>query len=222
LRGNKASQSVRVISMANLNYNSGKKFSINGSLSNYSINQQAGRLPLNDTIKLYQTNRNINLMPMLTFNKGPLQQVLQLNIMLTNMIDHNQFTAVGSEVNSRVAMLNYFLNHALLEASFMTGLNYTSLRSATLNQTLFGINADAGKTFFNGKLNSNLSLSVNRSEMEGVPGWVNSGTLQLTYKPHKKHHFKFNITHIMNNYPDNSVVKSYRETKSLFSYAYRL
>jgi len=222
LRGNKASRSARVISMANLNYNSGKKFSINGSFSNYSINQQAGRLPLNDTIKLYQTNRSINLMPMLTFSKGPLQQVLQLNLMLTDMIDHNQFTAASSEVNTRVLMLNYFLNHALLEANFMAGLNYTSLSSATLNQTLYGINADAGKTFFTGKLNSNLSLSLNRSEMEGVPGWVNSGTVQLSYKPHKKHQFKFNITYIMNNYPDNSLVKSYRETKSLFSYVYKL
>lgn len=222
LKKNKASQSARVISMVNASYNSGKIFSINGSFSNYSINQQAGRLPLNDTIKLYQTNRNITITPMLTFNKGNLQQVFQLNAMLTNMIDHNQFTAANSEVSSRMAMVNYFLNNSKLEANFMVGINYTAMTSATLNQSLYGISTDAGKTLFDGKLNTNLSLSINKSELEGVPGWVNSGSLMLTYKPHKKHSFKVNITHIMNNYPESSIAKSFRETKSLFSYVYRI
>jgi hypothetical protein len=222
LRGTKASQSARLITMANANYNSGKVFSINGTFSNYSINQQAGRLPLNDTIKLYQTNRNIALMPMLTFNKGNLQQVVQLNAMLTDLIDHNEFTSANSEVSSRVAMFNYFVNHAKMEATFMVGINYTSMQSAIQNQTLYGLSTDAGKAFFQGKLNANLSLSVNRSDYESVPGWVNTGALILTYRPHKKHSFKLNITHIMNNYPENSVVKSFRETKSLLSYVYRI
>lgn len=222
LRKNKASSSARVISMANASYNSGKVFSVNGSFSNYSINQQAGRLPLNDTIKLYQTNRNISLMPMLTFNKGTLQQVIQLNAMLTNMIDHNPNTAANSEVSSKVAMINYFVNHSKLEGSFMVGLNYTSMTSALMNQTLYGMNADVGKSFIKGKLNTNFSFSINRSDYQDVPGWVNSGAIMLTFRPHKKHSFKLNITHIMNNYPDDSLVKSFRETKSLFSYVYRI
>jgi hypothetical protein len=222
LQGNKVSQSARIISMANLNYNSGKVFSFNGSFSNYSINQQAGRLPLNDTIKLYQTNRNISLMPMLTFNKGNLQQVIQMNITLTNMIDHNQFTSANNEVSSKVAMLNYFFNQTKIETNFMVGLNYTAMTSATMNQTLYGISADAGKTLFDGKLNTDLSLSVNRSDFEGIPGWVDTGSLMLSYRLKKKHLFKINITFIMNNYPESSIVKSYRETKSLFSYVYRI
>lgn len=222
LRGNKAARSVRIISMVNAGYNSGKAFSINGSFSNYSINQQAGRLPLNDTIKLYQANRTINLMPMLTFNKGVIQQVVQLNALLTDLIDHNPYTSATSQVNSRVVMLNYFLNHARLEANFMTALNYTAMTSATMNQTLFGISADGGKTLLEGKLNANLSVSVNRSELEGVAGWVNSGSVQLSYKPHKKHQFRFNLTFIMNRYPSGQRITNYSETKSLFSYVYRI
>ncbi|MDA3880506.1 MAG: hypothetical protein PF436_08965 [Prolixibacteraceae bacterium] len=222
LKNNKASSSVRVISMINANYNSGKVFSLNTSYSDYSINQRAGRLPLNDTIKLYQTNRSITIMPMLTFNKGQLQQVVQLNAMLTDMIDHNPNTALNSEVSSRVIMLNYFLNHSKLEATFMTGINYTTMSSAFMNQALYGLTTDVGKSFFSGKLNSNISISVNKSEYQNEPGWVNSGSLMLTFRPHKKHSFKMNIIHIMNNYPNSSTVKSFRETKSLFSYVYRL
>ncbi|HKM95065.1 MAG TPA: hypothetical protein VJY41_15550 [Prolixibacteraceae bacterium] len=222
LRGNKASQSVRVISMANANYNTGKVFSINGSFSNYSINQQAGRLPLNDTIKLYQTNRSINLMPMLTFTKAELQQVVQLNAMFTDMIDHNLLSTNNSNVNTRMLMLNYFVNHTKLEASLMTGINYTSMTSAVYNQTLYGFTADVSKSFLKSKLNPGLSFSVNRSELGGETGWVNTLSAMLTYKPHKKHSFKMNVTYIMNNYPGSSIAVSYRETKALFSYVYRI
>ncbi|HNW50356.1 MAG TPA: hypothetical protein PKH79_04685 [Prolixibacteraceae bacterium] len=222
LKGNKASQSMRIISMANVNYSTGKVFSINGSFSNYSINQQAGRLPLNDTIKLYQTNRNISLMPMFTFNKGNIQQVIQVNATLTDMIDHNQFTAANSEVSTRMAMINYFLNLPKTETSFMAGLNYTNMVSATLNQTLYGLSTDAGKTFLKGKLNTSFSVSINRSEYENVMGWVNSGSLVLSYRIQKKHSFKLNITHIRNSYPNSSTVKSFNETKSLFSYVYNI
>lgn len=222
LRKNKATSSERIISMLNANYSSGKIFSINGSYSNYSINQQAGRIPLNDTIKLYQTNRSISLMPMLTFSKVNVQQVIQLNAMLTNMIDHNPNTAANSEVSSRVGMFNYFINHSKLEATLMTGLNYTSMTSATMNQTLYGFSTDIGKTFYKRKLSTNLSLSINRSDYMNIPGWVNSGGVIFTFRPNKKHLIKLNIIQIMNNYPDSSIVKSFRETKSIFSYVYRI
>lgn len=222
LKGNKASQSVRIISMANANYNTGKVFSISGSFSNYSINQQAGRLPLSDTIKLYQTNRNISLMPMFTFNNGNIQQVIQLNATITDMIDHNQFTAANSEVSTQMAMANYFLNIPKAEVSFSLGLNYTNMISATLNQVLYGLSSDAGKTFLKGDLNTRLSVSINRSEYENVMGWVSSGSLNLSYRLRKKHSFKLNIIYNRNSYPNSSTVKSFDETKSLFSYVYNI
>lgn len=222
LRGNKAAQSVRIISMANANYNSGKVFSINGSFSNYSIEQQAGRLPLNDTIRLYQTNRSINLTPMLTFSQSKMQQIVQLNALITNMIDHNQLSAVNSNVSTQTFMLNYLANHTALEMNFMAGINYTAMVSEIYSQTLYGLSADIGKAFLKSKLNSNLSLSVNRSELGDEPGWVNTLAFQINFRPHKKHSFKLNITHNRNNYPGSSTAVSFRETKSLFSYVYRL
>jgi hypothetical protein len=138
------------------------------------------------------------------------------------MIDHNQLSAVNSNVSTQTFMLNYLANHTALEINFMAGINYTAMVSAIYNQTLYGLTADVGKAFLKSKLNSNLSLSVNRSELRGEPGWVNTLALQINYRPHKKHSFKLNITHNMNNYPGSSTAVSFRETKSLFSYVYRL
>ncbi|HPB04742.1 MAG TPA: hypothetical protein PKX60_00775 [Prolixibacteraceae bacterium] len=221
IRNNKASESSRVISMANLAYNSGKKFSINGSFSNYSINQQPGRLPLNDTIKLYQSNRNITLTPTLAFNNAKAQQMIQLNLALMDLIDHNPYTKATSEVTSQMAMLNYFINHLKSGLSVMTGLNYNTMSSVYSSQTMFGVNADVGKTFWKGKLSGHLTIASNRSNMNDVLGWVHTGSLSATYKPHPKHLFKLNFNRVQNQYPGNSSVKSFSETKLMLSYVFR-
>ncbi len=221
LRGNKASQSSRVISMANVGYNSGKAFSVSGSFSNYSINQQAGRLPLNDTIKLYQSNRNISLTPMLSFSNAKHQQMVQLNLSLMDLIDHNEFTASNTEVNSRMALLNYFLSDVKSGISVNGGINYTSMSSVYSSQVIFGINADAGKSFLKGKLNGHAGISVSRSDLNENLGWVNTATASVTYKPHPKHLLKLNLSHMQNRYPSTSTVKSFNETKALLSYAYK-
>ena len=222
LKKNKASQSSRVISMANFSYNSGKVFSINGSFSNYSINQQAGRLPLNDTIKLYQSNRNVTLTPMLTFNNSKNQQMVQLNLMLMDLTDHNPFTANNTEVYSRMALINYFFNHLKSGVSITAGLNYTSMISSYMEQLIYGVSANAGKSFFKGKLNSNIGIAVNRSNLNNEDGWVNNMTASMSWRPHPKHSFKLNLGLIQNMYPESSSIKSFNETKVMISYVYKI
>jgi hypothetical protein len=222
LRGNKASQSSRVISMANVSYNGGKVFSINGSFSNYSINQQPGRLPLNDTIKLYQSNRNITITPALNFTNAKYQQMIQLNLVLMDLTDHNQFTATNTEINSRMALLNYFFNHVKTGINVMAGINYTTMTSALSEQTIYGINTDVGKSFFKGKLSTRIGLASNRSILKDASGWVNTATASLNFTPHKKHLFKLNFSLMQNLYPETSTVKSFNETKVMFSYVYKI
>jgi len=222
LRNNKAAKSSRMISMANVNFNSGKVFSISGSFSNYSVNQQAGRLPLNDTIKLYQSNRSITLAPALTFSKAKNQQMLQLNMTWMDLSDHNPYTAASSEVNSRMALLNYFFNHPKSGLSLMAGLNYTAMSSSQTSQTIYGINTDIGRSFLKGKLTGHLGIASNRSNLNSTMGWVNTGTLSVNYRPHPKHSFKLNFSQIQNLYPENSSVKSFSETKVMFSYALKI
>ena len=222
LRNNKAAKSSRLISMANVSFNSGKVFSISGSFSNYSVNQQAGRLPLNDTIKLYQSNRSITLAPALTFSKAKNQQMLQLNMTWMDLSDHNPYTAASSEVNSRMALLNYFFNHPKSGLSLMAGLNYTAMSSSQTSQTIYGINTDIGRSFLKGKLTGHLGIASNRSNLNSTMGWVNTGTLSVNYRPHPKHSFKLNFSQIQNLYPENSSVKSFSETKVMFSYALKI
>ncbi|MBN1924620.1 MAG: hypothetical protein JW798_02185 [Prolixibacteraceae bacterium] len=220
LRGNKSAGSNRVISMVNANFNTGKAFSIDGSFSNYSVNQYAGTVPLNDTLKLYNDNMNLSISPRLMFTSSTLVQLLQLNLVATDLIDHNQYTAANSAVNSRMAMLNYSMNFLKTGFNLNGGLNYITLTSAFENRIMYGLNAGISKTLFKNKLNTNISVSQNISEVSGYTGSVFSGNIMLNYRPHRKHLIKFSFGYNANQYPDDAPVRSYNELKTLVSYAY--
>jgi len=104
----------------------------------------------------------------------------------------------------------------------MAGLNYTTMASAYSDQVIYGINTDVGKPFFKGKLNGHIGFSTNRSTISGTSGWVNTGTASITYKPHPKHLFKLNFSQMQNIYPQTSTIKSFNETKFMFSYVYKI
>ncbi|HPR32385.1 MAG TPA: hypothetical protein PLK12_09825 [Prolixibacteraceae bacterium] len=220
LRGNKSSASRRIISMLNINYNSGRAFSFDGSFSNYSINQYAGRVPLNDTLKLYNDNLSVSLSPRLMFASPTLIQLLQLNLSLTDLVDHNPYTEANSEINSRMALLTYSRNYVKTGFNLSAGIQYITLESAFENRIMYGANLGISKAFLKNKLNANLLASYNNSVVTGYQGSVFSGNLMINYRPHRKHLIKFSIGYNDNVYPVNAPVKSFHEFKTLLSYAY--
>lgn len=216
----KTTRSNRFISMVAANYTPVKMFSIDGSFSNYSISQQAGRLPLDDTIRLFQTNRSLSIIPRLIFGKEKLQQVIQLTLSQTGLIDKNPNTADMNEVNSNMAMLNYIVSFVPIHMNINTGLSYIELSNALAtrkNYTLvFGVN----KSFFKNKINTGLSASGGRSIVNQNKGWVMNSACNILYRPFKKHGFKFFFIYQKNEYPQSSALKSYKEIKTNVSYVY--
>ena len=220
LKNNKASNSRKLISAIAAGYNSGKIFAIDGNYSNYSINQYAGRLPLNDTLKLYQDNRTLSLSPRLTFQSEKALQLVQVNISSSDVIDHNEHTAQMGNITTSMALLNYNRNNIKSGVGFTTGLNYITMKSSFENRIMTGINLGVSKPFLKNKITTNFACSVNRSTVNDFPGSVLTSSLSANYRPSKSHNFRFNLNFNNNQYPVDAPVKSYRETKILFSYAY--
>ena len=59
LRNTRDATSLRKIGSANLSYNPSQKYGMTAMYSNYSTDQQRGKLPVVDTTRLYQTTQNI-------------------------------------------------------------------------------------------------------------------------------------------------------------------
>lgn len=224
LKNNKARNSRRLITMAVFDYNPGKVFGINGTYSNYSINQFAGNLPLNDTIKLYQSNRNFSLMPRLTFIGTNMVQMIQLNMTFMNLIDHNQFTAENSEVNSNIYMLNYIRNYQNIGFNLNAGINRSNMSTVLDDRTMTGISVSVGKMLLENKLSINLTLvnNVNRvtNETDDYNGKVHTQGISAYFKPNNKHMLKSNMYFNQVKYPEETSGKSYTESKIILSYVY--
>jgi hypothetical protein len=224
LMNNKARNSRRLITRAVFDYNSGKVFGINGTYSNYSINQFAGNLPLNDTIKLYQSNRNFSLMPRLTFIGDNIVQMVQVNISYMDLIDHNQFTAENSQISSYIYMLNYIRNYQTIGLSLNTGINRTNMSTSLENRKMTGFSISLGKMLLKNKFNINLTLvnNINRviSETTEYKGKIFTQGISAYYKPHNNHMLKSNVYFNKVKYPEESSGKSYSESKIILSYVY--
>ncbi len=226
LQGNKARNSKRIISRFVFDYNPGKIFGLNGTFSNYSINQFSGNLPLNDTIKLYQSNRNIALTPRLTFVGSNATQMFMLNLSFMDLIDHNEFTADNSQVSTSMIMFNYVRSYQAIGLTINTGINRTNMATAFDDRKMTGISASIGKSFLENKLNVNLSLTRNTNKITDetnnteYSGKTTTEGISAYYKPQKNHMFKCNMYFNGVKYPETSSAKSYNESKILLSYVY--
>ena len=220
LRNQKTTRSNRIISMIAANYSPAKIFSIDGSFSNYSINQQAGRLPLDDTIRLFQTNRSLSIIPRVIFGKEKLQQVIQLTLSQTGLIDNNPNTAEMNEVSSNMAMLNYIVSFIPTRLNMNTGISYIQLSNALATRENYSLMLGAHKSFFKNKINTGLSASGGRSIVNENKGWMMNSTCNILYRPFTKHGFKFFFIYQKNTYPESSLLKSYKEIKTNVSYVY--
>ncbi len=224
LKNNKARNSRRLITMFVFDYNSGKIFGINGTYSNFSVNQFAGNLPLNDTIKLYQSNRNISLTPRLTFVGTNVVQMVQMSITHMDLIDHNEFTAKNSQVSSTMYMLNYIRNYQSLGMNINLGLNRSYLSTALDDRVMSGFSFGAGKTLLENKMNVSLTLTRNKNRVSNetteYDGKMFTKGISAFYKPHKNHMFKCNMYFNSVKYPEKTTSKSYNESKIILSYVY--
>ncbi|NTV83059.1 MAG: hypothetical protein HGA23_02010 [Bacteroidales bacterium] len=109
LRDTKKATSARTIGNVSINCNPDPKFGFTASYGNYSIDQRAGRMPLNDTTKVDQATHNFSLMPRLMLIKPEKSHMLMLVYNLAACRDKNGFTSGFTRYTSHIAQLNYIL-----------------------------------------------------------------------------------------------------------------
>jgi len=199
LLNNKAATTKRTIGSANLQWVPLPKFTINAQYGNYATQQDAGLINLNDTIRVFQVNHNINLTPtyMITGDRFYHNFVLSLGSQI--LVDRNIFTENFTESQTNNFNFNYRLKNNLVNYGLNAGLNYLTLNSEQAAITRYGISAGADKELFDNKLNLRLNGIFNLSEREGNrDGQVISGSFDIRYIPSQAHSFSIRSQAIIN------------------------
>jgi len=221
LKNTKIAQTNRVVSRLNLSLNPTKVFSVNANYSNFSAKQTEGRLPLNDTIKLYQVNKNISISPQLRFVNENNSSIIMANYTYADMNDKNAFAQYAVPVVSNTAFVQYNYNLTKRGLGASANINYTDFKANIAHITSIGPTVSANKTMLKNKGTLMLSCSYLWSENNAVKGNVISGRTSFKYKISKKQQIKLNYFITKSNYPDNANVMAYNNSRGVLAYTYQ-
>ncbi len=222
LKNTKAKQTDRIVSRFNLTVTPAKFLRITSTFSNFSTQQSEGRLPLNDTIRLYQVNKNFSVIPQLTLSGKKATHVILLNYTFSNMVDKNILAAVPVPVVSNVAFLQYNFQKTKSTWSVSANINYTQFKTGVSTITNTGPTVGYRQALFGKKANINLSATYLSSKNNSVAGSVISLRSGFSYRIGKKQSLQFSFNFTKSNYPGSSQLSNYTNNRGNIAYTYHL
>jgi hypothetical protein len=211
----------KVIGSGNLTYNPNRFFGINMNYSNYSINQTPGRIQIADSIKIYQTNATLMIMPHAQFSSKnkKINHFITLPFTRVGLVDKNPYSNKLTDFTMTNLMFSYNLNFASTGLSFIASALYNQVDMAT--GTSYNKTGTIGimKTMLDKKLNMALNLNITQSENTKETFDVITPVFTTRYRINKHHSFRFKMYAIFNKNQTDSL-KSFNEQSEDFSYVY--
>lgn len=199
LLNNKAATTKRIIGSANLQIAPSPKFTLNAQYGNYATQQESGLIHLNDTIRIYQVNQNVNVTPTFLITGNNLFHHFILSLGSQTLIDKNIFTEDFTESQVQNANFNYRIHNHLIKYGLTFGLNYLTLDSKQTGINRYGFSFGVDKDLLKEKVNLKLLGMYNLSKRnEKDDGNLINGSFDLRYIPHPKHAFSFRCQAILN------------------------
>ncbi len=220
LRDTKRATSARTIGNVNITCNPGPKFGFSASYSNYSINQKAGRMPLNDTTKVNQATHNFSFTPRFSLIKPEKSHMLMLVYNLAACSDRNDFTSDFTHFTSQITQLNYILGLTEKKWSINTGLTYTLTSNFMADISGIGGTAGVSKTFLKDKLMMSWNNSITRTKNGADKVMIFNSSLSSNYRAGNHHSLRLYIYFTGNYTASGSVNPSFNELKGDLSYVY--
>ncbi len=162
-----------------------KGFSLTASYANYSVDQRAGFIEVNDSFRLANVNHTFSFSPTVSWKKNQRQSTISLYAGASRFTELSGFFA-GRENYSTNGNLNYRLRWKESGLAIKTGLLYSNFSQDTLGVTRYGATVGCdkewGKKF---KANLNLSANLNRTNSSS-DGFTLRNSLTLSYSPFKR------------------------------------
>lgn len=180
VRNDRAVTNKRNIGSFNLVVRPTNTFGVNMNYSNYSQDQEPGRLSVNDTIRISTATHNLSITPSLVFRQSSI--VASINYQKSD--DKNPFNENFADVNSFYASINYhyFFNEG--NSSLTAGVHTNDITFGDQEQSGTGFSGGATQTMAGGaiRLSLNATFQFNRIDQESNGNNKNvnfTGTYQI-------------------------------------------
>ncbi len=200
----------KVIGSAMVSYDPIRQFGITFNYSNYSINQQAGRIQIADSVKLYQTNGTIMIMPhvQLMSKDNKLSHFFSLVFTRMNLNDKNIYTGNNNSFTTINNMINYTVSVIPIGLSVTTAFNYNKVNMSIGNSTNTGGSIGISKSFLKNKITTGFNTNITQSKNEQQTYLVFNTGLNGRIRLGKRHQFRIKISFISSKDKTNSVQNS--------------
>jgi hypothetical protein len=220
LRNSKKATSLRTISSLNLSYNPVQVFGIDLNYNNYSSNQRAGRVPLIDSLKLYQATSNLSIAPRLMFFNARHNHMILLLYNRMNLNDKNETTQLFSDNTATLVNLNYSLGFVEQSFSIIFGINYNKLENYFADNSASGFTLGASKMLLENKLMIGLNNSIIFNNTDQVKSTVINSSFFSSWQLAEKHSLRFNIFLIKSENSDELLLPGFTEIKGDLGYVF--
>jgi hypothetical protein len=220
LRNTKNATSMRKIGSANVSYNPSQKFGMTFMYSNYTTDQQRGKIPVVDSTRLYQTSQNIMLMPRYTIIDSNMIHMFMLSYNNMWLNDKNPGTAKFSQIRTHNFLLNYIRTYIKSGFSVNLGLNYTILDVMLGKSSNYGLSWGLSKSFLKDKLSSSFSNVLNIASSDDSHGIIININASANYALTEHHSFGASV-YYNNNTSKSEYTPSFNEFRGSLNYIFR-
>jgi len=211
----------KMIGSAMVSYDPVRIFGITINYSNYSINQQPGRIQIADSVKLYQSNGTFMVMPHFQFinSKNSISQFVSLVFSQMKLNDKNPTAGFNNSFTTLNNMLSYSITFIPVGLSVNTSFNYNKVSMMSGNSTNTGGTLGISKGFIKNKLSLGLAANLTQSVNAQQTMVVFTPTFTARAKIGKHHSFLLKANIISNNNVTNNNLSSTEQIGD-FSYVF--
>ncbi len=210
-------------------YSLNSSFAVNQNLnfgltySNFSSSNAPSVVDMNDSIKYIQTttNKGINVNYSKGLEKTNHNISFCFNMQNANTLNQNGTEAVSNNTTVTSGTLSYSITLIPIELSINSAVNYSKFKQDSVQSLTVGPTLGASRSFFNKKINTNLSFSFLRQD-NGLNSNSNVTVLNfsVSYSFLKNHSLSLNNAVSFNNSRDTSGKKKSSELVGSIRYSY--
>lgn len=217
----KTETTQRFILNGTLSINPAPVFGIDMNYNNFAIDQEAGTVPLKDSIRLRQVNQTFVVTPHFTIIVDT--SAVHSFTLTGNINDVNDRNIVTKEYGNMKAMMlsfNHTSSFTKRGNSINSGLNYNNIKAASGINTQIGATIGYSQAFFQNKLSTTANINWNKSLIDHVSdGSILNGTLTMSLAVGKRQSFSFNYNMVRT---ASKQFGNYMETTGAIGYNLRL
>lgn len=220
LGGTKAKRASRTIGSLAGNYAIDDHWAVDASYSNFSTSQKAIKQAANDSLKIFQVNHNLSLMPRFSTSSETRSQMVMLHLNWMKLDDRNKLTQEQTNTDTYIAMLLYNLGLLRQKLNLSAGLNYTEMVNLNYSNRLAGATLNMAKLLLKDKLSLNWNNSFLLNTLNNEKGTIFNTGLNASYNFLPNNAFTLHLNFIHNAFGDSAIVPSFHEIRGDIGYVY--